>query len=269
MTISGSVVAYRRRVVQRRLAGRRAKARYVQLRRTWLRKRRRVFVLIGAILFGIAVAGSAYDRWWSGRFGFISGVCWGVAGMAWFALRHSPPGFVDNWQQGAWGEEFTASELAQLPHPGWVAMHDLPDGNGNVDHVLLGPAGIFLIDSKKYAGTLRVDGDEIVVTNELDPSVSYRDRAMLRAVRGQAARLNAELRARSGRSAWVEAVVVIWGDFPQRIHTGDRVTVVHGRELVGWLKTRPLRGTDVVMLAEHLRPGRHRRSGRRRTVDAS
>ena len=69
-----------------------------------------------------------------------------------------------------------------------VAVHDLRDGNGNVDHVLFGPAGVFLLDSKKYAGTLRVDGDEIVVTNELDPSVTYRDRSMLRAVRGQAAR---------------------------------------------------------------------------------
>ena len=262
MTITRAVVAYRRRVVQRRLAGRRAKARYVHLRHVWLRKRRRVFVLIGAILVLVAAAGSAYDRWWTGRFGFISGMCWGVAGMAWFALRHSPPGFVDNWQQGAWGEEFTANELAQLPHPEWEAVHDLRDGNGNVDHVLFGPAGVFLLDSKKYAGTLRVDGDEIVVTNELDPSVAYRDRSMLRAVRGQAARLNAELRARSGRSAWVEALVVVWGDFPERIHVGDRVTVIHGRELVGWLKTRPQRGATASELAEHLRPGRHRRPAR-------
>jgi hypothetical protein len=231
----------------------------MQNRLNTIRNPIKVFVLIGAILVGVAVAGSAYDRWWSGRFGFISGVCWGVAGMAWFALRHSPPGFVDNWQQGAWGEEFTAAELAQLPHPEWEAVHDLRDGNGNVDHVLLGPAGVFLLDSKKYTGTMRIDGDEIVVTNELDPSVSCRDRSMLRGVRAQAARLNAELRARSGRSAWVEAVVAVWGEFPERIHSGDRVTVVHGRELVGWLKTRPPRGANTVALVEHLRPGRHRR----------
>lgn len=218
-----------------------------------------MFVLIGAILAGVATAGSAYDLWWTGRFGFISGVCWGVAGMAWFALRHSPPGFVDNWQQGAWGEEFTASELAELPHHDWEAVHDLRDGSGNVDHVLFGPAGVFLLDSKKYAGTLLVEGDEIVVINELDPSVSYRDRSMLPRVRAQAARVNAELRARSGRRVWVAAVVVVWGDFPERVHAGDRVTVVHGRELLGWLTTRPSRGADFAALAAHVRSGRHRR----------
>jgi hypothetical protein len=79
-------------------------------------------------------------------------------------------------------------------------VHDLRDGRGNVDHVVLGPAGVFLLDSKRWAGTISVDGDDLSVTNELDPADSYRDRGRLAIARGQAARLNAEIRARSGQS---------------------------------------------------------------------
>jgi hypothetical protein len=193
-----------------------------------------------------------------GRIGFVAGMCCGATGALWFAVRDSPPGFVGHWQQGAWGEQFTADELAQLPHPAWEPVHDLRDGRGNVDHVVLGPAGVFLLDSKKWAGTIVVDGDDLVVTNELDPADSYRDPGRLAIARGQAARLNAEIRARSGQSPWVEPVIVIWGTFPARVHAGRGVTVVHGRELVGWLLTKPARGTNAVILAQHLRPGRHR-----------
>jgi hypothetical protein len=252
---------YPRRLAHRRLAGRRAQARYLELRGVWLRNRRRQFAILGLILAALAAAATVYDEMWFGRLGVVTGGAWGGVTAIWFALRNSPPGFVENWQQGSWGEQSTADELAQLPRAAWVPIHDLPDGHGNLDHVVLGPGGVFLLDSKRYAGSIRVDGDDLVVTNELDPRVSYRDTGRLSRARGQAAGLNARLRGRSGLSPWVEPVVVIWGTFPARVHKGNGVTVVHGRELVAWLKLRPARGANVLALAEHLQPGRHRRTG--------
>jgi Nuclease-related domain len=210
-------------------------------------------------LSGVGVAATVYDQLWFGRVGFVSGAAWGGAFSVWIALRNSPPSFIENWQRGAWGEEFTADELAKLPKAEWEPVHDLPDRGGNIDHVVLGPSGIFLLDSKKYSGIIQVVGDDLVMTNEMDASRCYTDRRLLVRMRSQAARLNGELKKRTGRSPWVEPVVVVWGTFPSRIHQGNGVTVVHGLELVGWLNARPHKGANAREFAEHIRGGRHRR----------
>jgi hypothetical protein len=262
VTIISTLAGYPRRLAHRRLAGRRARARYVELRKVWLRNRRGRFLVLGLGLAVVAAAITAFDTWWFGRPGILTGAAWGSCSAVWFALRNTPPGFVEHWQKGAWGEQFTADELAQLPSQAWVPIHDLADGRGNLDHVLLGPAGVFVLDTKKREGTVRIDGDDLVVNNELDPTVSSREQGVLRSARGQAARLHDLVEERNGRAPWVQAVVVIWGTFPARVHVGNKVTVVHGRELLNWLRSQPERGVDVLALAAHLQPGRHRRSPR-------
>jgi hypothetical protein len=58
------------------------------------------------------------------------------------------------FEQGAEGEATTARALEALP-PGWKVMHDMrwPGRRlANVDHVLIGPSGIFVIDTKNWTG---------------------------------------------------------------------------------------------------------------------
>jgi hypothetical protein len=255
-----SITTYPRRLAHRRLAGKRARGRYAELRSACLRSNRREFAALALALVGLGVAATVYDELWFGHIGFISGVAWGASFSVWVALRNSPPSFVENWQRGAWGEEFTADELAKLPKAEWDPIHDLPDRNGNIDHVVLGPAGIFLLDSKKYSGTVQVVGDDLVMTNEGNATRPFTDRGRLACTRAQAARFNGELRKRTGQSPWVEPAIVVWGDFPARIHRGKGVTVVHGSELVGWLNGRPRKGGNAREFAEHIRGGRHRRA---------
>jgi hypothetical protein len=61
-----------------------------------------------------------------------------------------------NWQRGARGEQRTARHLARLTRHGWVVFHDLaiPDSRANADHLIIGPAGVFLADSKNWRGHL-------------------------------------------------------------------------------------------------------------------
>lgn len=65
-----------------------------------------------------------------------------------------------NWAQGAAGERLTARVLAPLAHAGWAVLHDrrLP-GAANIDHLVIGPPGVWVIDSKAYAGRIKVLGD--------------------------------------------------------------------------------------------------------------
>jgi hypothetical protein len=55
------------------------------------------------------------------------------------------------------GERTLAAAVAPLSADGWIMLHDRrsPSG-GNVDHVLVGPGGVVLLDSKAWAGDLSV-----------------------------------------------------------------------------------------------------------------
>ena len=48
----------------------------------------------------------------------------------------------------------TAKALRGLEDEGWIVMHDLPAGRGNIDHILVGPGGVFLLDSKRLDGSV-------------------------------------------------------------------------------------------------------------------
>lgn len=65
-------------------------------------------------------------------------------------------GDAEKWDKGAEGEHQTARRLRDLP-TGYVALHDLhvPGSTANIDHLVIGPTGVFVVDSKAHAGTYR------------------------------------------------------------------------------------------------------------------
>jgi hypothetical protein len=65
---------------------------------------------------------------------------------------------ADRWERGAEGESQTAAALATLG-PGWVIWHDVawPGRRyANIDHVVVGPTGIFVVDSKNWSGSISI-----------------------------------------------------------------------------------------------------------------
>src|SRR4051794_20082916 len=75
--------------------------------------------------------------------------------------RHAQP-----WEKGGGGESRPAAALARLG-PDWTVWHDLkwPGRRfANIDHLAIGPAGIFVIDSKNWSGTITVN-DSILRQN--------------------------------------------------------------------------------------------------------
>jgi hypothetical protein len=63
---------------------------------------------------------------------------------------------VERHDRGATGEEQVGGLLDGLAGTGWRAIHDASLGNGNVDHILIGPAGVFTVETKSHAGPVRV-----------------------------------------------------------------------------------------------------------------
>jgi hypothetical protein len=96
----------------------------------------------------------------------------GLAGLALAALvgwrlRFRPSEQARTWQRGAHGERHTARLLDRLTRDGFVIFHDLavPGSPANVDHLVIGPSGVFVIDSKQWSGSVHQGADGLVWHN--------------------------------------------------------------------------------------------------------
>lgn len=70
------------------------------------------------------------------------------------------------WEKGAEGEVAVARALEALPE-GWVALHDLAwpgRQRANLDHVVVGPGGVFIVDAKNWSGRVEVR-DQVLMQN--------------------------------------------------------------------------------------------------------
>ncbi|MFF0429969.1 nuclease-related domain-containing protein [Streptomyces sp. NPDC004520] len=58
----------------------------------------------------------------------------------------------NSWASGADGEQATARLLAPLARSGYAVLHDraIPGSKANLDHIVAGPAGVLLVDSKNW-----------------------------------------------------------------------------------------------------------------------
>lgn len=63
------------------------------------------------------------------------------------------------WAAGAAGEARVASILETLEAQGWMALHDVHwpgRPKANLDHVLVGPGGVIVIDAKNWSGDIHL-----------------------------------------------------------------------------------------------------------------
>jgi hypothetical protein len=105
-----------------------------------------------------------------------------AAALVGWRLRFRPSEQARTWQRGAHGERHTARLLDRLTRDGYVVFHDLaiPGSPANVDHLVIGPSGVFVIDSKQWTGSVRQGGDGLVWHNH------YRLERTLETVRWEA-----------------------------------------------------------------------------------
>jgi Nuclease-related domain len=91
-----------------------------------------------------------------------------VAALVGWRLRFRPSEQARTWQRGAAGERQTARLLDRLTRHGYVVFHDLavPGAPANVDHLVIGPSGVFVIDSKQWTGSVHQGSDGLAWHNQ-------------------------------------------------------------------------------------------------------
>jgi hypothetical protein len=63
------------------------------------------------------------------------------------------------WATGAAGEQLVAESLASGCGEHVVLLHDrrIPGSRANIDHLAIGPSGVWVIDTKNYKGKVRIE----------------------------------------------------------------------------------------------------------------
>jgi hypothetical protein len=107
------------------------------------------------------------------------------------------------WRVGADGEETVGARLEKLTAQGWHVLHAVPVGTkgSDIDHVLIGPGGVYTLNTKHHPGGKVWVGQHAIKVN--GHSVQY-----LRNSRFEAERASKLLTAAVGWPVFVKPVLI-------------------------------------------------------------
>jgi hypothetical protein len=167
------------------------------------------FAIYGAAIYGFFVV--RHDLPHNARAAVVANFA--IAGLRFMLLAELNRSNNDalKWIKGSRAERRIGAELAVFDREGWLVLHGYKkDRGGDIDHILCGPNGAFVIETKSYgyrAGDLRQT------------------------------RTNAWwLREKLGVQSWVTGVLCV--DEERKPEEKDKVWVVSHAELVDWLRHR-------------------------------
>jgi hypothetical protein len=88
----------------------------------------------------------------------------------------------DSMQRGAAGEVHVGNLLTTLPDD-FCVINDLSTPSGNIDHVVVGPTGVFALDAKAWRGVVKSDGAGELLLND-SPTQKQEVRLFVRRMMG-------------------------------------------------------------------------------------
>lgn len=169
---------------------------------------------------------------------FFSGLWVGCSLGMGIWLWDDPPEHIARWKRGSDGERRTERVLRRLDSSQWSSYHDLDAKYGNIDHVVVGPAGVFLLETKALRGSVSYARSTLRVSYTDAPRHDYEFARLEGRLRAGASNLHSKLKDETGLNPWVQAVVIVWGDFAEGESHGDRVVYLRGDGLQGWLESQ-------------------------------
>lgn len=149
------------------------------------------------------------------------------------------------WRKGAEGEELLKTWLDPLREHGWHLFHDIPIGarGANVDHLAIGPGGVFSINMKNLTGNVWIAERALLQNGRKTDFLPKSHR--------EAQRVATHLSLALGRAIAVKGVLAIRCDnFTIKSRPSD-VTVVRAHNCKEWLRDQPsiLSKSDVFAIA--------------------
>ena len=118
------------------------------------------YALRGVVLLCMAIPVGLVARFLDSFVGFLAALVLGASGFVLIVIGLSFWMEQSNTRKGIQGEERVAGELSYLSDE-FLLLNDvmLPGSRGNIDHVVVGPTGVFTVETKNYSGKYVCYGD--------------------------------------------------------------------------------------------------------------
>ena len=175
-------------------------------------------LFLGVFATGFSLAAALFFELWVGVGALLASLVW-VGWSLSKGVRH-----VERFFKGARGEEKVAGILRGLPST-YHIFNDFVAGGRHIDHVIVGPAGVFAVETKFWRGRVTVEDGHILIDGQL-PS-----RPPLAQVKKEAALVKAKL-AESGWNGAVTPVLAFASDtFEATIAEIQGVVVLNSNHL--------------------------------------
>lgn len=133
---------------------------------------------------------------------------------------------LDKWFKGANAEVKVSDILGNLPS-GFVVLNDIRCPVGNIDHLVIGPTGVFVVETKSHRGTITVLPD-----GHLRRNGKLLEKDFVKQVLGQVSWLKKELSDNGIAVPYVNAVIVFTQGFVKVYKPIKGVHVVSKKWLV-------------------------------------
>jgi hypothetical protein len=134
---------------------------------------------------------------------------------------------------GARGEIRVAKALLPLEGHGYLLLHDVQTGHGNIDHVVVGPTGVFALETKAWKGRVYVKKGQVLTRNGVDETRTVRQAV------GEAMEVRRRM-ARLGMKPWVQSYVVLTRTkLPRGPIRLSKVAVLEVGDLVAEVLSKP------------------------------
>lgn len=159
--------------------------------------------------------------------------------------------------KGIRGERYVGQVLEDLCRPrGFHVLHDLPSptGDSNVDHVLIGPEGVFAVETKHYYRPTRGSPKIVYDGKTLHIPGVTPETDLLGQTCAAANHVRDALRRTTGRDVYVRPVLIFAGWFVEHTSRRPEVWVLNESHLPAFLDHEDLRLSpeDIALYADRL-----------------
>ena len=174
-----------------------------------------------------------------------------IAFAAWRVFRWRPR--LKALSLGIEGERVVGQYLERIRAKGYRVFHDVVAEGFNVDHILVGPAGVFTIETKTRSKPVRGDARVSYDGQTLTVAGFEPDRDPIAQAKGQARWLSALIAESTERRVFVRPVVVFPGWYVDATAGSQRqVWVMEPKGLPAFIEQEPasLTKEDIALIAK-------------------
>jgi len=121
------------------------------------------------------------------------------------------------YHRGLKGEKSTCLEMLKVS-PAYTVFQDIKFGRkSNIDFVVAGPGGIFIVEVKNHKGRVGFDGEELTLNRK-----KFKEKNIIAQARGEALALHEYIKKKTMVKRFVRPILV-FSNYRARLRTGDLV----------------------------------------------